>query len=178
MNLDEINRIQAEQGFWAKFPPEGIQVLAAACEEVNLLAPDFVMTVGDLVQGYNSFESGEVAGAALLALPQPPTAIFAANDDMAAATCMEAQRRGLRIPDDISVVGFDDAPIAGVIWPTLTTIRQPLEQMALRALQTFNAWNANEGAVKSTAPFLAQHSLVIRESTGPARTGPPTRSKS
>jgi LacI family transcriptional regulator len=96
---------------------------------------------------------------------------------MAAATCMEVQRRGLRIPDDVSVVGFDDAPIAGVIWPALTTIRQPFEQMALRAMQAFAAWNANEGAGKTNTPFLAQHSLVVRESTGPARSGPPPRRK-
>jgi len=73
------------------------------------------------------------------------------------------------------VVGFDDAPIAGVIWPTLTTIRQPFEQMALRALQTFSAWNANEVAGKAAAPFLAQHSLVVRESTGPVRVGGPPK---
>jgi hypothetical protein len=52
------------------------------------------------------------------------------------------------LPDDVSVVGFDDAPIAGVIWPTLTTIRQPFDQMALRAMQTFNAWNANEAPAR------------------------------
>ena len=128
-----------------------------------------------IADGGFTFKTGIEAAKVLLDIDEPPTAIFAANDDMAAATCMEAQRRGLRIPDDISVVGFDDAPIAGVIWPTLTTIRQPFEQMSLRALQIFSAWNANEGAVKATAPFLAQHSLIVRESTGPVRSGPPPR---
>jgi LacI family transcriptional regulator len=127
--------------------------------------------------GEFTFKTGIEAAKALLDIEEPPTAIFAANDDMAAATCMEAQRRGLRIPDDISVVGFDDAPIAGVIWPTLTTIRQPFDQMALRALQTFSAWNANDAAGKGAAPFLAQHSLIIRESTGPVRSKAPPRRK-
>lgn len=130
-----------------------------------------------IVQGEFTFKTGLDAAKILLDIDEPPTAIFAANDDMAAATCMEVQRRGLRIPDDVSVVGFDDAPIAGVIWPSLTTIRQPFEQMALRALQTFAAWNANEGAGKTNTPFLAQHTLVVRESTGPARSGPPPRRK-
>lgn len=128
-----------------------------------------------IADGEFTFKTGVEAARVLLDIDEPPTAIFAANDDMAAATCMEAQRRGLRIPDDISVVGFDDAPIAGVIWPTLTTIRQPFEQMALRALQTFSAWNANEVAGKAAAPFLAQHSLVVRESTGPVRVGGPSK---
>ena len=69
------------------------------------------------------------------------------------------------------------APIAGVIWPSLTTIRQPFEQMALRALQTLGAWSVNEGAGKTNTPFLARHSLVVRESTGPVRSGAPPRRK-
>jgi beta-glucosidase len=101
-------------------------------------------------------------------MDDPPTAIFAANDDMAAATCMEAQRRGLKLPDDLSVVGFDDAPIAAAIWPSLTTIRQPFDQMTQRAITALNAWNANAALGKSAATILTQHSLVIRESTGPA----------
>lgn len=124
-----------------------------------------------IVQGEFTFKTGLDAAKLLLDIDEPPTAIFAANDEMAAATCMEAQRRGLRIPDDISVVGFDDAPIAAAIWPTLTTIRQPFEAMALRALQTFGAWNAGDASIKPP-PFLAEHALVARESTGPAKPRP------
>jgi len=122
-----------------------------------------------MVAGDFSFKAGIEAASALLDIDNPPTAIFAANDDMAAATCMEAQKRGLRIPDDLSVVGFDDAPIAAVIWPSLTTIRQPFVEMAQRAMNVLSAWNANEAAGRFSAPYLAQHSLVIRESTGPVR---------
>ncbi|PLR24935.1 LacI family transcriptional regulator [Caulobacter zeae] len=128
-----------------------------------------------IVGGEFTFKTGMDAAKLLLDIDEPPTAIFAANDDMAAATCMEAQRRGLRIPDDLSVVGFDDAPIAGVIWPTLTTIRQPFEPMALRALQTFAAWNSSDSGIRPS-PFLAQHTLVVRESTGPARKRLPGKS--
>jgi LacI family transcriptional regulator len=63
----------------------------------------------------------------------------------------KAQRRGLRMPDDLSVVGFDDAPIAASIWPSLTTIRQPFDQMTQRAITAFGAWNANEALGKTAA---------------------------
>src|SRR5690625_4274994 len=82
---------------------------------------------GYVVQGYNSFESGEQAARKLLALTPRPTAIFAANDDMAAGTMMVAHQLGLNIPNDISVAGFDDTPVAHQIWPSLTTVRQPIK---------------------------------------------------
>lgn len=75
------------------------------------------------------FTSGIAAGEALLALPQPPTAIFATNDDMALGVLTLAHRIGLRVPDDLSVVGFDDTPASLTSWPPLTTVRQPLEEM-------------------------------------------------
>jgi LacI family transcriptional regulator len=124
-----------------------------------------------IVQGEFTFKTGIEAAKLLLDIDEPPTAIFAANDDMAAATCMEAQRRGLKLPDDLSVVGFDDAPIAAAIWPSLTTIRQPFDQMTQRAITALNGWSANEALGKAAATILTQHSLVIRESTGPVRAG-------
>jgi LacI family transcriptional regulator len=123
-----------------------------------------------IVPGDFTFKGGLVGAQALLDMAEPPTAIFAANDDMAAATCMEAQRRGLKLPDDLSVVGFDDAPIAAAIWPSLTTIRQPFDQMTRRAITALSAWNANAAFGKSAATILTKHSLVIRASTGRART--------
>ncbi len=124
-----------------------------------------------IVPGDFSFKGGLAGAQTLLDMDNPPTAIFAANDDMAAATCMEAQRRGLKLPDDLSVVGFDDAPIAAAIWPSLTTIRQPFDQMTQRAITALNGWSANEALGKGAATILTQHSLVIRESTGPVRAG-------
>src|SRR5690625_6931399 len=90
---------------------------------------------GYVVQGYNSFESGEQAARKLLALTPRPTAIFAANDDMVAGTMMVAHQLGLNIPNDISVAGFDDTPVAHQIWPSLTTVRQPIQTMAQTAAE-------------------------------------------
>lgn len=78
---------------------------------------------------------GYAGGNALLSLPQPPTAIFASNDVMAMGVMDSARSRGLRIPDDISIVGFDDIPQAQHIRPALTTVRQPLEKMGRVATQ-------------------------------------------
>lgn len=77
--------------------------------------------------------AGFAGARALLDLPDPPTAIFASNDDMAFGVIEAARDRGLRIPDDLSVVGFDDIPQAAIVHPPLTTVRQPLEQMGRAA---------------------------------------------
>jgi LacI family transcriptional regulator len=80
--------------------------------------------------GYFVFPSGVACAERLLHVAQPPTAIFASNDDMAAAVICVAHKMGLDLPSQLSVVGFDDAPVATMIWPLLTTIRQPITQMA------------------------------------------------
>ncbi|CAM2005499.1 LacI family DNA-binding transcriptional regulator [Acanthopleuribacter pedis] len=87
-----------------------------------------------VVQGFYSYKSGFAAAERLLSDTHRPTAIFASNDDMAAAVYANAQRYNLRIPDDLSVVGFDDTPTASIIYPALTTIRQPIAEMAGAAL--------------------------------------------
>lgn len=88
-----------------------------------------------IVGGLFTYRSGLDAGRALMALGQPPTAIFASNDDMAAAVVSVAHRMGFDIPRDLTVVGFDDAPQATAIWPELTTIRQPIAQMSRAAVE-------------------------------------------
>jgi LacI family transcriptional regulator len=85
-------------------------------------------------QGFFSFRSGLDAARKLLAAEPAPTAIFASNDDMAAAVIAEAHRRGLDVPRDLTVVGFDDTLIASTIWPELTTIQQPIARMAAEAV--------------------------------------------
>lgn len=87
-----------------------------------------------IVGGEFTFESGLEAAEALLDLPQPPGAIFACSDDLAAAVISVAARRDLRIPQDLAVAGFDDTPIAIKVWPTLTTVRQPIAAMAEQAV--------------------------------------------
>ncbi|MES1199875.1 MAG: LacI family DNA-binding transcriptional regulator [Pseudomonadota bacterium] len=122
-----------------------------------------------IVQGDFRFKRGRDAAEILLKSPNPPTAIFAANDDTAAAVCMVAHSLGLHIPNDLSVAGFDDSPIASAIWPSLTTIRQPFAAMAASAVKALSLSpnQAQDGRIART--YLERHELVVRESTGPAR---------
>ncbi|CAN7148780.1 LacI family DNA-binding transcriptional regulator [Pseudoxanthomonas sp. LjRoot143] len=115
-----------------------------------------------VVQGAFSFESGIEAGDRLLALPKPPTAIFAANDDMAAGVIRAACERGLAVPRDISVCGFDDTPIARHIYPALTTVRQPTSEMGkLATLQLL----ARIRTADAGSMVQVEHEVVFREST-------------
>ncbi len=80
-------------------------------------------------------ESGIRAGGELLDLPDPPTAIFASNDDMAAGVLAVAHERNVEVPRDLSVVGFDDTPLARTVYPPLTTIHQPMAELARTATE-------------------------------------------
>lgn len=86
-----------------------------------------------IARGNYTFETGKTAGAALLDGAASPTAIFASNDVMAAGVVHVARERGLDVPGDLSVVGFDDTAIAATIWPPLTTVRWPIRSMAKSA---------------------------------------------
>ena len=100
------------------------------------LADAQITVVEDLIaQGLFSYRSGLVAAEYLLGVADPPTAIFASNDDMAAATISMAHKRGLDVPGDLTVCGFDDTALASAIWPELTTIRQPIADMARSAVK-------------------------------------------
>jgi LacI family transcriptional regulator len=83
-----------------------------------------------VADGAFDFESGVLAGGQFLDLPQPPTAIFAANDDMAAGVLAVAHDRGIDLPGALSVAGFDDTTLARSVWPPLTTIQQPMFDLA------------------------------------------------
>jgi len=87
-----------------------------------------------IAQGYFTYRSGLSAAEAILAAPIPPSAIFASNDDMAAAAVAIAHARRLSVPDQLSICGFDDTPLATTIWPELTTIHQPISDMARSAV--------------------------------------------
>lgn len=116
--------------------------------------------------GDNSIASGEVAAEQLLALPNRPTAIFAANDDMAAGVIRVASRLGLHVPGQLSVAGFDDSSMAKQIYPALTTVRQPLSAMAERAALAL----IGKGGKPELEPGtdVIPSTLKLRESTGPA----------
>ena len=122
---------------------------------------------GYVQTGTFMYEDGLVAGAALLDLPQPPTAVFAANDEMALGVLEAARTRGIRVPQDLSVLGFDDTEVARVSSPPLTTIAQPLRRMGSVALRTALRLGAGEH-VDSHHVELATE-LVVRESTAPPR---------
>lgn len=121
-------------------------------------------------QGYNSFDSGIQCAEELLRLPDRPTAIFAANDEMAVAVMRVARLHGLDVPGDLSVAGFDDAPIARQIYPSLTTVRQPVRSMAAAATELL--LSQLRGSPDGDAAPVIASSLQIRESTGPCRTRP------
>ena len=119
-----------------------------------------------VAQGDNSIASGEAAAESLLSLPAPPSAIFAANDDMAAGVLRVAYRRGLAVPGRLSVAGFDDSALAQQVYPGLTTVHQPLASMAERAVHALIRPDGNAG--ESSGPVVIPSRLVIRGSTQPA----------
>jgi LacI family transcriptional regulator len=104
-----------------------------------MAAHDLDVPPGYLAQGLFSYRSGLDAARRLLGQADAPSAIFASNDDMAAATVAVAHRLHLDVPVDISVCGFDDTAIASTIWPELTTIRQPIGEMSRRAIDLLSA---------------------------------------
>lgn len=119
-------------------------------------------------EGSYDFASGSAAAAVLLDLAEPPTAIFASSDDMAAGALTTAHRRGLRVPGELSVAGFDDTEMAGFVWPPLTTIRQPTRAMAYQAADLLLS-PANAATDARAAPEQRElpFELIVRESTGP-----------
>ena len=119
-----------------------------------------------VVAGDNSFASGEACAEKLLTRKKLPTAIFAANDDMAAGVLRVANRLGVEIPRQLSVAGFDDTALARLVDPPLTTIRQPLVRMAERAAEMLIKGNA--GDTDAISPESVPATIKIRESTGPA----------
>jgi LacI family transcriptional regulator len=120
-----------------------------------------------VVEADYSLEGGEAAAAKLLDLPDPPTAVFAFNDNMAVAVLREARRRGLRVPEDLSVIGFDDSQQAGIVTPELTSVRQPLAEMGRMAVSLLLRLLENQRVEGLNVEL--QTRLVVRDSTAPPR---------
>jgi LacI family transcriptional regulator len=120
----------------------------------------------DLIAAGNyTFETGLAAGAALLAAATPPTAIFASNDVMAAGVLHAARSRGLTVPDDLSIVGFDDTAIAATIWPPLTTVRWPIRAMARSAARKLiHPTEAQEEQSLFLTEFVSRASVALPKS--------------
>ena len=119
-----------------------------------------------VAEGDNSVGSGEKCALRLLNSKNRPTAIFAANDDMAAGVIRVADQLGIRVPEDLSVAGCDDIALARQIHPSLTTIRQPLSAMAERAAVALIASIRNKEPLHGTEVIPA--AIRLREATGPA----------
>ncbi|MBV8500955.1 MAG: LacI family DNA-binding transcriptional regulator [Paucibacter sp.] len=132
---------------------------------LNAMAQHHLSVDAELVyQGAFTYASGVAGAEQLLTCSVRPTAVFAANDDMALGVLAVAQRLGLSVPRDLSIVGFDDSQAAGLVWPPLTTVRQPMAGMARAAVEMLIS------PTGGPAPHrILPHELIVRHST----TAPP-----
>jgi LacI family transcriptional regulator len=145
---------------------------AAACNQARMQGYRGAMEAGGAPvpdeyarTGRFSYEHGVAGGVALLDLPEPPTAVFAGSDETALGVIEAARVRGLRIPGDLSVVGFDDTPVARLAAPPLTTVRQPLREMGAIAVRTALRLVAGERVDFHHVELATE--LVVRQSTAP-----------
>jgi LacI family transcriptional regulator len=121
------------------------------------------------------FPDGLVCAEQMLRARHPPSAIFASNDDTAAAAISVARRLGLKLPEQLSVAGFDDAPVATMIWPQLTTIRQPVTAMARAATELIIEHSPRRRGWPTPVPRrLLEFELILRNSTAPPAQGNPS----
>ncbi len=114
-----------------------------------------------------SIESGIAAGEQLLGGAKPPTGIFCFNDEMAIGVLHAARQHGLRVPDDVSVIGFDDIRFAQYGDPPLTTVRQPMRELGEATVRLL--LNILRGNVKDAVSVTLPHALIIRGSTAAPR---------
>jgi len=119
-----------------------------------------------IADGNYTFESGIAATQSLLDVSPRPTAIFACNDDMAAGVLLAARQRGLGVPDQLSIVGFDDQPLAARVWPPLTTVHWPMKAMGRSAALKLIADMIDEdNDVEEPSMFVS--TLIKRGSVAP-----------
>lgn len=141
---------ERQSGFVSALQQRGIKV-----------APDYI------VEGNYTFDSGVVCAEALLARNPRPTAIFACNDEMAAGVYKAAYRLGIRIPEDLSVVGFDDSPLASRLWPSLTTVRLPIRDMGRLAASKLLPQASKDAGEGAAATSIVVPHLTVRDSSRP-----------
>ncbi len=142
--------LERQEGFLQTLHGAGISV------------PAEYLTEGD----YADFQA-EDAGRKLFALPEPPTAIFASSDDLAIGVLRAAQSVGLRVPEDVSIIGFDDTPQTVSSRPALTTVRQPLREMGAAAAKIVCDLARGETPAEPHPCFPT--TLIVRDSTAPPR---------
>jgi DNA-binding LacI/PurR family transcriptional regulator len=132
----------------------------SALEAANLPVDPALVVRTDLTQ-----DAGHTAARDLLSRPDRPTAVFASNDLQALGVYQAARAAGLRIPTDLSIVGFDDLPVAALVDPPLTTVRQPLTEMAIAATELALALGRGEEPPQLGLELAT--TLTVRNSTGP-----------
>ncbi len=115
-----------------------------------------------VAMGQFMIEGGRRAMRSLCTLPDPPTAVFCANDEMAIGALVECYELGLNVPRDISIVGFDETPGSANIYPSLTTVRQPIGEMSAAAVRAMNSLIEGE---ESTEDPIFHTELIARAST-------------
>jgi LacI family repressor for deo operon, udp, cdd, tsx, nupC, and nupG len=147
------------------FPNERLVGYRKAMFEHRLEVRDNWIVAGDY-----TMESGRAAGNFFGGLKEMPTAVFAANDEMAIGLIAELRRHGIECPRDISIMGFDDIGVAQNYAPALTTMRQPREQIGRIAAETLI--NILEGNIANPDPVrvVLSSDLIVRESTAPLKT--------
>jgi LacI family transcriptional regulator len=126
-----------------------------------------------ITHGLYTYRSGLDAAEQLLDLDDPPTAIFASNDDMAAATVAVAHRRRLDVPGDLTVCGFDDTTLSTAIWPELTTIHQPIADMSRAAVELLVSTIRTARNTERSEPHRTlDYTLIRRQSDAAPRRRP------
>jgi LacI family transcriptional regulator len=158
-------------GFIIGNPDQTASALRLAGYKSALAEADIPIENALIRQGLFTYRSGLKAAEQLLSLPKPPTAIFASNDDMGAATVAVAHRHHWDVPKDLTVCGFDDTEFSRSIWPELTTIRQPIADMSRSAMMLLlkQIKAHREGREEATKHALLDFTLVRRDSDGPPR---------
>jgi DNA-binding LacI/PurR family transcriptional regulator len=141
-----------------RYNQERLQGVRQAHAEAGRPFPPELMHAGDPTE-----TGGAAAARAFLALPEPPTAVFAGNDLIAFGVQAEAARQGVDIPRDLSLAGFDDLPAAALARPALTTVRQPMYRIGLTAVEMLLA--LIEGRELAQTRVELDTELVVRDST-------------
>jgi LacI family transcriptional regulator len=145
-----------------RYGSDRVDGFRAGLEQAGIALPD------DLVDAAEwSRESAEAVAERMLSAAARPTAVFACSDEMALGVYRAARTLGLGVPDDVSVIGFDDLPESAWITPSLTTVRQPIEEMAVAAMRKL--LRLREGMPFGSSREELSTELVVRGSTATAR---------
>ena len=156
-------------GFISGHPDHGATQSRLEGYRLGLLRAELEYDQTLIFEGFFDSESGRRAGEYFLAMQDPPTAIFASNDEMAAGLLQVAHEQRWSIPAQLSIAGFDDTPLSRTVWPPLTTVHQPIRHMALRAtellLERIGAQDDSDRSDRVSRIEVFDAPLVVRGTT-------------